>query len=246
MRGDGFDPVFHLIAAELAVYLMQVLEKERHFLFVRESCKESIVQDVILYDEFQGDVAFWNVENDGLLVTSGNVASAWTEDVLPVHFNSQRLVKAKMKREFCRIVVMEARNGFDRTVVYAAEGVVDIDEAVWIRDDIERAVAFFGRSALDESYFPVAQEGDVEGSLPENLVELNQLYFTWFEAIDGEVVEVVLLQRLENLRLDAWAWIEAFRFEHFFERLEIGALRKMEHDVIDIGGRKALLFFERH
>ena len=158
MWRDGFNPVFNLVAAQFAVDLMQVLEEERNVLFVCESCKETVVQNIILYNEFQGDVAFWDVELHGFLVTSGDVPCDGAKDILTVHFDGQRLVEADMKRQFLRIVVVEIGNGFDRAVVNATEGVVDIDKAVGVCGDVKWAVSFLGRAALDERSFPVAEE----------------------------------------------------------------------------------------
>ena len=73
MRRDGICPVFDLIATEFAVQLVHVGEEEGHSFFIRESGEETVIETVVFDDEFERDIAFRYVQNDGILIPSGNM-----------------------------------------------------------------------------------------------------------------------------------------------------------------------------
>ena len=84
MRRDGICPVFDLITAELAVQLVHVGEEEGHSFLIRESGEEAIVEAVVRNDELERDVAFRYIQDDGILVPSGDMLRTRTIDTLAV------------------------------------------------------------------------------------------------------------------------------------------------------------------
>lgn len=156
------DPVFHFGAATVAVLLVQIVEEERHPLFIRESCKETVVQDIVFDNEFERDISCRDIQGDFFLIASGNMLGDWAEDVVSVHFHRQRVVETEMERQFVRMIIVETDSRLGCAMIDTVEGVVDIHEAVGIGHDVERSVAFVGRIALNQLDFPIPEEGYVE------------------------------------------------------------------------------------